>query len=251
MSSVWIVCRFPSVVLEFSGEVRPAAPAATSIVVREASAGLEVLLLRRNDALKHMPGIWVFPGGKVEPDDSGPDEMMRACAAACRELEEEAGISMPPGAMTPFSHWLTPTVVKRRFATWFFLTRVPDTVRVTVDGQEIVDYQWWKPEEAVAAHHGGALPMTPPTLVSLHDIETLARTSSLEAAINDRAPPCFFPKVVREVDRMVFLYPGDAAYDSGDLDQVGSVHRTIGTAGIFSYVPKADGAEGNVLAPTP
>lgn len=239
MSSVWPACRSPSVVLEFSGDVQPAAPAATAIVVREASTGLEVLLLRRNDTLKHMPGIWVFPGGKVEPDDNGPDEMTRACTGACRELEEEAGIAIAPGAMTPFSHWLTPTVVKRRFATWFFLARVPDTVTVNVDGQEIVDYQWWKPAEAVAAHHSGGLPMTPPTLVSLHDIETLASTASLDAAASDREPPYFFPKVVREADRMVFLYPGDAAYDSGDLDQVGSLHRTIGAAGIFRYVPKS------------
>jgi 8-oxo-dGTP pyrophosphatase MutT (NUDIX family) len=242
MFSVWTACRFPSVVLEFSGEVQPAAPAATAILVREASAGLEVLLLRRNDTLKHMPGIWVFPGGKVEPDDSGPDDMTRACAAACRELEEEAGISIAPAAMTPFSHWLTPTIVKRRFATWFFLARVPDTVTVSVDGQEIVDYQWWKPDEAVAAHHDGALPLTPPTLVSLHDIETLKKGASLEAAVSDREPPCFFPKVVREADHMVFLYPGDAAYDTGDLEQVGGVHRTTGAEGIFRYVPKSEGA---------
>ena len=124
MFSVLNACRFSSVVLEFSEEIQPAVPAATVILLRHTTNGFEVLLLRLSDALKHMPGMWVFPGGKVEPDDGGIDEMGRACTAGCRELEEEAGISIAPSVMTPFSHWLTPTVVTRRFATWFFLVQV-------------------------------------------------------------------------------------------------------------------------------
>lgn len=228
-------------VLEFSQDVQPAAPAATSILVRQWNEHPEVLLLRRSDALKHMPGLWVFPGGKVEPDDDGHDEISRACAAACRELEEEAGIALAPDAMLPFSHWLTPTVVKRRFATWFFLAQVPQNVAVQVDGREIVDFQWWNPGDAVTAHQRGELPLTPPTLVSLHDLESLAGSPCLNERVQGREPPRFFPRVVREADRMVFLYPGDAAYESGDLSQLGGIHRTIGAAGVFSYQPRADG----------
>ena len=232
--------RSRRVVLELSEDVQPAAPAATAILVRHRNEHPEVLLLRRSDALKHMPGMWVFPGGKVEPDDDGQDEVTRAYTAACRELEEEAGITLTPADMMPFSHWLTPTVVKRRFATWFFLAQIAETVVVQVDGREIVDFQWWNPKAAIAAHQRGDLPLTPPTLVSLHDLEGLARSPSLSEAVQRRAPPHFFPRVVRDVDRMVFLYPGDAAYDSGDLNRVGGVHRTIGAGGVFSYVPRSE-----------
>ncbi len=231
---------FPSAMLEFSDEVQAATPAATAILVRQIAERLEVLLLRRNDALKHMPGLWVFPGGKVEPDDDGQDEVAQAYTAACRELAEEAGIALAPDTLMPFSHWLTPTVVKRRFATWFFLAQVAETVAVQVDGREIVDFQWWDPADAVAAHQRGDLPMSPPTLVSLHDIEDLTQSSPLEVALQRRAPPHFFPRVVRDADRMVFLYPGDAAYDSGDLDRVGGVHRTIGAGGVFKYIPRSE-----------
>lgn len=240
MFSVLNACRFSSLVLEFSEEVQPAVPAATVILLRHTTRGFEVLLLRRSDALKHMPGMWVFPGGKVEPDDDGIDEMGRACTAACRELQEEAGISIAPSAMIPFSHWLTPTVVTRRFATWFFLVQVKEAVTVQVDGREIVDFQWWDPADAIAAHSRGDLPMSPPTLVSLHDVERLAQFPLPEELVQRREPPLFSPRVVRDADQMVFLYPGDAAYDSGDLDREGNLHRTIGAAGIFSYVPMAD-----------
>ena len=53
----------------------PARSAATLIVTRDGTEGLEVLLLRRNPALKVMAGAWVFPGGKVDADDAGEDAL--------------------------------------------------------------------------------------------------------------------------------------------------------------------------------
>ena len=111
-------------VLELSDTVSEARPAATAILVRFTDQSAEVLLLKRNETLKHMPGLWVFPGGKVEPDDPGEGALEQARHGAARELQEEAGVSLSPAALTPFSHWLTPVVVKRRFSTWFFWLRL-------------------------------------------------------------------------------------------------------------------------------
>ena len=133
------------VVLDFSSTVSEARPAATAIVVRFTGQSAEVLLLRRNERLKHMPGLWVFPGGKVESDDPGADALEQARYGAARELEEEAGLSLSPTQLTPFSHWLTPVVVRRRFSTWFFLAKVDSATAVTVDGSEIIAHQWWCP----------------------------------------------------------------------------------------------------------
>src|SRR5690606_17094803 len=51
-----------------------AIPAATVIVVREPSRGarrdgLEVLMLRRDSSLSFAAGAWVFPGGRIDPED--------------------------------------------------------------------------------------------------------------------------------------------------------------------------------------
>ncbi len=43
-----------------------------------------------------------------------------------------------------FSRWTPPAGAPKRFATWFFLARVP-TGEVVVDGGEIVDHRWWAP----------------------------------------------------------------------------------------------------------
>jgi glyoxylase-like metal-dependent hydrolase (beta-lactamase superfamily II)/8-oxo-dGTP pyrophosphatase MutT (NUDIX family) len=89
----------------------PARPASTLIVVRDASAGLEVLLLRRAERGDHASGAWVFPGGVLDARDrdwhrycAGLDDA-RASAqlglhaggldyhvAAIRECFEEAGL---------------------------------------------------------------------------------------------------------------------------------------------------------------
>jgi len=85
--------------------------AATLVVVRDAPAGLEVLLLRRAEKGDHNSGAWVFPGGLVDAADrrchpacSGIDDAVASArlgvaaggldyyVAAVRECFEEAGL---------------------------------------------------------------------------------------------------------------------------------------------------------------
>lgn len=64
--------------------------AAVLIAVTERPAP-GVLLTRRTDTLSRHPGQVAFPGGRIDPGDSGP------VAAALREAEEE--IALPVGAV--------------------------------------------------------------------------------------------------------------------------------------------------------
>lgn len=97
-----------------SGRRRPAVPreAATVMLVRPASAGLEVYMLRRQASMAFAPGAYVFPGGSVDARDAdeevswtGPDaaewgrifaappSLARALVcAAVRETFEESGV---------------------------------------------------------------------------------------------------------------------------------------------------------------
>jgi 8-oxo-dGTP pyrophosphatase MutT (NUDIX family) len=82
----------------------PARDAATVLLLREDAHGLEVFLVRRNTVVDFMAGAHVFPGGKVDPQDSEPALVARlrgALAAgsppelyiaAIRETLEEAGV---------------------------------------------------------------------------------------------------------------------------------------------------------------
>ncbi len=69
-------------------------PAATVMLLRDAAAGLEVFMLRRNDALEFSPGAHVFPGGAVDAADLSPLVAERCGgrtdAQASRQLAVEA-----------------------------------------------------------------------------------------------------------------------------------------------------------------
>lgn len=220
---------------DFSVSDSEALPSATVIVLRDGQAGLEVLLLQRNPELRTMGGAWVFPGGKVDADDPGSTPPERARHAAVRELAEEAGLSVSHDALEDFSHWLTPVVVKARFATWFYVTRVDTHTPVTVDGSEIVAHRWIRPFDAIELQDRGELTVPPPTLVSLLDLSHHEDAAAALAMAAGRQPPYFFPTIVRGDDEMVFLYPGDAGYEYADPAIEGPRHRTVSRDGRFQY----------------
>lgn len=112
--------------------------AATVVLLRDAPAGLQVLLLRRHGQSAVLGGAHVFPGGKVDAADAALDAALHldqppaalhaslgepelavsaACAlyvAAVREAFEECGVLMvqgtpqlqPGDAAVPFNHLL-------------------------------------------------------------------------------------------------------------------------------------------------
>ncbi|MGQ0525270.1 MAG: NUDIX hydrolase [Betaproteobacteria bacterium] len=60
-------------------------PAATVTLVRDAEDGLEVLMLLRNFQSGFMPGMYIFPGGALDPADTTP-----AACALCSRLDDAA-----------------------------------------------------------------------------------------------------------------------------------------------------------------
>jgi len=59
--------------------VVPALPAATVTLVRDTPDGMEVLMLQRNHQSGFMPGMFLFPGGGLDPEDRAA-AVLRRCA---------------------------------------------------------------------------------------------------------------------------------------------------------------------------
>ena len=88
-------------------------------------AGLEVLFGKRTPNASFMPNVWVFPGGAVDSARAEPTDDDYT-AAAIRELEEEASVTLDTSAeLVPFSRWITPREVKVRYDTRFYLALAP------------------------------------------------------------------------------------------------------------------------------
>ena len=147
-----------------------AIPAATVAPLRDGPDGLEVLLLKRNAKLEFVGGAWVFPGGRIDPEDYETEtstELDAAYCAAVRECREEADLDINVSELVCISHWTTPEEAPKRFATWFFLTPANCGQQVVVDGGEIHHYQWVRPSIAIEQYHAGEALIIMPTYKTL------------------------------------------------------------------------------------
>ena len=106
--------------------------AAGGLVVRNASAGLEVLLVHRPKY-----GDWSFPKGKCEPDEG--DE-----ACALREVEEETGLECELLAELPSTSYADGRGRPKRVRYWLMRPVGGELAFL----HEVDDARWLRPDEA-------------------------------------------------------------------------------------------------------
>lgn len=212
-----------------SEEVAPAHPSATVVLVRDGESDLEVLMVRRSRDLNHMGGMWVFPGGRVDPADGdiAADAEVAALNAAIRETLEETGLVIERDHLFQISHWTTPVGAKRRFATWFFAGVLDAHQDVVVDGGEIADHRWVSPAAALAEQKRGELRLMPPQYITLLELDAFADCTALSAGLGARSPIAYAPRVTQLDEALHFLYEGDAGFEQHDPAAEGSRHRCI------------------------
>jgi 8-oxo-dGTP pyrophosphatase MutT (NUDIX family) len=141
---------------------------------KRADAGIEVFMVRRSARSPFAPDAVVFPGGALDPGDAG------LAAAAVREFEEETGVRLDPGALVPFSHWVTPPGEGRRYDTHFFLAAALDDHAPVADEHETHDGRWLDPRDALREERDGTLRLMYPTIKHL---ERLAAFADLDALL--------------------------------------------------------------------
>jgi 8-oxo-dGTP pyrophosphatase MutT (NUDIX family) len=195
----------------------PATPreAATVILLRRggkhADRSLEVCMVKRNPHARFMPGVWVFPGGAVDAADGEGEAAHRA--AALRELEEEAGISLEgPDELVPYSRWITPEIVETRFDTRFYLALAPAHSPPRPDGSETVEATWIEPGRALERHGEGEMQLVFPTIKQLESLLEFPNAAAAIEAARSRQIEAIMPKVVGEGSEQRVVLPGDAEY---------------------------------------
>ena len=182
---------------------RPARPrdAASLLIWRAQAQGLEVLMGRRGSRARFVPGVYVFPGGVLEPRDrmvsarlgahpfflspglDGNPSLARALAcAAVREVHEETGLQLrasvqtvadgrtDPGALPDLSalrflgRAITPTNSRMRFHARFFAAPAASFVGDLAGDGELSDLQW------VSLDNPARLPMVDVTELMLSEL---------------------------------------------------------------------------------
>jgi 8-oxo-dGTP pyrophosphatase MutT (NUDIX family) len=190
-------------------------PAASIVLLRRggkhSQRALEVLLLRRSEEARFMPGVWVFPGGSLDATDGVEEAGLRACAL--RELSEEAGIELDAGEeLVLFTRWITPEVVATRFDAWFFLALAPPHTPPRADGVETTEARWFRPQEALEANEAGELVLSFPTRTQLGWLAEFGTSDEAMSAYRQRAVEPILPRVVADGPEPRVVLPGDPDY---------------------------------------
>ncbi len=203
-----------------TGEAAVPRLASTVILLRGGGETLELLMVQRTPKARFMGGVWVFPGGAVDPEDGPADdpEMLPYALrnAALREVAEEAGIRIQGAEdLMPFSRWITPAHLVTRFDTWFFVALAPYGAEARVDGEEIVDSTWATPAQALAAYAAGTLPLVFPTIKHLEQLRMFSSANQLVEYASEQEIVPIEPRIVTGArGEQVVLLPGDPGYES-------------------------------------
>jgi 8-oxo-dGTP pyrophosphatase MutT (NUDIX family) len=178
--------------------------------------------------------------------DGDVDRMLPYAVAAIRETWEEAGLLLAapmrgfsgpePVATngTPFTrqiqggglglsisrlgrwhHWITPELMPRRFDTFFFTAPVEQDQHCRPDNRETVHGTWISPLKALTENAQGILPLSPPTLVTLHQMLPFADLDTLMVEARSRSWPIpIMPRLWPLEKSALIIEPWDPDYPS-------------------------------------
>jgi 8-oxo-dGTP pyrophosphatase MutT (NUDIX family) len=124
------------------------------------------------------------------------------------------GWKLALSSLHPWAHWITPTIRSKRFDTRFFLAIVPEEHPCIPDGRETVEGVWVDPKEALSSNLSGTMPLSPPTLVTLHELLERQGTGTLGKKLRSRCwGPSRCPRLVPAPEGLLLLLPWDPMYD--------------------------------------
>ncbi|MBU1375216.1 MAG: NUDIX domain-containing protein [Alphaproteobacteria bacterium] len=128
------------------------------------------------------------------------------------DVVRELGVRLRLDALAVFARWITPTMMPKRFDTWFYAVRAPADQVAAADGREAVDAEWISPAEILRMEASGERTVIFPTRMN---VQMLAEASSAEdcvARAQARTLVTVLPVVeVRDGARYLVL-PSDAGY---------------------------------------
>lgn len=221
---------------------RPLRDAASVVLVRDGSHGVESFMLTRAPTMAFSAGATVFPGGGVENADrrraqqqptialpvgteafGDDDVLVRATLlAAIRETAEECGVllSSALASLRPLSRWVTPYGYPRRYDTRFFLAALPPGQDPVLRTSEAVSAGWTTAEEAFSGFGEGRIFLMPPTWSQLYTISSFASVEELERARID--PLAGTPAQTPATPEELVVFPGAELYYAQAADYAAS-----------------------------
>ncbi|MFH1102813.1 MAG: hypothetical protein V1714_03500 [Pseudomonadota bacterium] len=117
-----------------------------------------------------------------------------------------------------WSHWITPELMRKRYDTRFFLSVVPAGTVCRPDHREVTESLWVTPKKALAGNIDGEISLSPPTLVTLHELLGYPEMEMLEKEAGHRkwGEP-LLPRLIPLEKGSVIIEPWDSEYRDKEI----------------------------------
>ncbi len=119
---------------------------------------------------------------------SGPEPSASSGIPFTRQIHD-SGLVLSLSKLGRWHHWITPKLMPIRFDTFFFVAPVEQDQACRPDNHETVHGTWATPEKALVENARGTLPLSPPTLVTLHQMLPFTGLDDLMAESRRRSWP--------------------------------------------------------------
>ena len=126
---------------------------------------------------------------------------------------ETEGLRLACDRLVHFAHWVTPTMMPKRFDTHFFLAAAPADHLAVHDGHESVDSVWISPAEALADAAAGKRTVIFPTLRNIEKLGNSGSVSEALSAAAESTPVMVLPWTEQRDDGTYLCIPVEAGYD--------------------------------------
>jgi 8-oxo-dGTP pyrophosphatase MutT (NUDIX family) len=162
-------------------------------------------------------GLWLgAPKAASNHEDLAALRARLHAGEALGALAVAAGLPLATRVLQPWSHWVTPMGLPRRFDTLFFVVPAPTDQVPTSDAGETTALEWIPPAAALAAHARRTFPMEFATVRTVESLQPFARVAGLlaHAAARRHLPP-LHPRLRCDSQGQILgvLLPGQPGYE--------------------------------------
>lgn len=114
--------------------------------------------------------------------------------------------------LQPYAHWVTPTMMPKRFDTWFYLAEAPVDHLAVHDGHESVDSVWINPAAALAGAESGKYTVIFPTRLNIEMLGDSTSVSNAFEMARARELVTVLPWTEKRDDGVYLCIPDNAGY---------------------------------------
>ena len=113
-----------------------------------------------------------------------------------------------------WAHWITPELMPQRYDTRFFIVLMPSGQTCTPDLIEVTQGIWISPKKGLAGNFNGEIPLSPPALVTLHELLKFSNIEALKKEMKTRTwGNALLPRLTASYQGKMILEPWDPMFN--------------------------------------